>query len=96
MDLSQNTFDIFTEICMSIFALTLIRGIFKMRNYEESRFGKILTCIGSVVISNMYLIIYFMWACSKEEKGGVVGGIIYFIGYLIVHYWNFSDLIKKD
>lgn len=96
MDLSQNVFDIFTEICIAIFQLALIRGSFKMRNSEESYFGKILTCVGSVVMSNMFLIIYIMWASSEKEKGGVVGGIIYIIGYLIVHYWNFSDLIKKS
>lgn len=86
----------FSEICMAIFALALIRGAFKMHNSEESRFGKIFTCVGTVVMSNMFLLSYVMWAFSDKEKGGVVGGITYIIGYLIVHYWNFSDLIKKD
>ena len=95
MDLSQNVFDIFTEICIAIFQLALIRVAFKMRNSEESRFGKIFTCVGTMVMSNMFLLIYIMWAFSDKEKGGVVGGITYIIGYLIVHYWNFSDLIKR-
>lgn len=96
MALFESIFSIFVEICMAIFALALFRFIFTMRNSEESYFGKISTCVGSVVYSNMFLLIYVMWACSEKEKGGVVGGIIYLIGYFIVHYWNFSDLIKKS
>lgn len=91
----MDLFSVFSEICMAIFQLALIRGAFTMRNSEESRFGKIFTCVGTVVMSNMFLIIYVMWACSDKEKGGFAGGITYIIGYLIVHYWNFSDLIKK-
>ena len=91
MDLSN----IFSEICWAIFTLALIRGVFKMRNYEESRFGKIFTCVGTVVMSNMFFMISFMGAFSEKEKGGVAYGIIYIIGYFIVHYWNFSDLIKN-
>lgn len=93
MDLLEN---IFNEICMPIFALALIRGIFTMRNLEKSHFGKITACIGTVVISNMFLLVYVMWAFSEKEKGGVVAAVVYIIGYFIVHYWNFSDLIKKE
>ena len=92
----MDLYGIFREIGMTIFALALIRGTFKMRNSEESRFGKIFTCVGTVVMSNMFFIICFMWAFDKEEKGGVAYAITYIIGCLIVHYWNFSDLIKKD
>lgn len=91
----MDLFSIFSEICMAIFALALIRGAFKMRNSEESHFGKVFTCIGTMIMSNMFFMVSFMWAFSEKEKGGVAFGITYIIGYLIVHYWNFSDLIKK-
>lgn len=96
MYLLENVFSIFFEICGAIFALALIRTSFIMRNSEETYFGKISACIGSVVISNMFLIICGMWALNDKEEGGVICGTIYCIGYLIVHYWNFSDLIKKS
>lgn len=91
----MDLFSIFSEIGMAIFALALIRGAFKMRNSEESRFGKSFTCVGTEVISHMFFMISFMWAFDVKEKGGVAFGITYIVGDLIVHYWNFSDLIKK-
>ena len=94
--LLENIFSIFFEICLSIFMIALIRVCFLMRNSEKIYFWKIFTCIGTVLMSNMFLLIYVMWAFSDKENGGVIGGTIYFIGYFIVHYWNFSDLIKKS
>jgi hypothetical protein len=92
----ENVFSILFEICIPIWALALIRFSFVMRNSEDTYFGKISACIGSVVISNVFLIICGMWALSQKEEGGVICGTIYCIGYFIVHYWNFSDLIKKS